>query len=266
MMNAKVKLFGWMPILLILTAFVASDEYRAIENESFQRNEGYDYKVKIGFLTVGEAKVEVAKSFHSVNNRTCFLVNINGKTAGLTDLYKVRNNYRSYIDTAAILPQKFFMNVAENKYKKEQSITFDQLKKVASIEEKSITKKTQMPDNVQDVVSSYFYFRTLNFNKMTVGESFHQKMFFDNELYDMKFKFMGKEVLKTKFGKLNVFKVLPTLPKNKLFDGEEAIRIWVSDDKNRIPVKVAVDLNYVGDVVMEVTNYRGNKHPIKWMK
>ncbi len=245
-------------------AFVGDEGYRVIQNESFQRNESYDYKVKLGILTIGEAKVEVAKTFHSVNNRTCYMVNIIGKTAGLTDLYKVRNNYRSFIDTLAIVPQRFSMNVSENKYKKEQVISFNHLKNVAMVEEKGVSKNIQMPDNVQDVVSSYFYFRTLNFNKMAIGESFSQKMFFDNELYDMKFKYMGRELIKTKFGKLNVFKVYPILPENKLFDGREAIRIWVSDDKNRIPIKVAVDMNYVGDVILEMSSLKGNKYPIKW--
>jgi Protein of unknown function (DUF3108) len=253
-------------LLFCLMGFISDEAYRTIQNDSFQRNESYDYKVKLGFLTIGEAKVEVAKTFHLVNNRTCYLVNINGKTAGVTDLYKVRNNYRSYIDTLAIVPQRFLMNVSENKYKKEQTINFNQNKNSATIEEKGASKNIQIPDNVQDVVSSYFYFRTLNFSKMTVGESFSQKMFFDNELYDMKFKFMGREIIKTKFGKLNVFKVFPILPTNKLFDGQEAIRIWVSDDKNRIPIKVAVDMNYVGDVVLEMNTLKGNKYPIKWLK
>lgn len=257
---------GLFVATFFLFSFIADSDYRVITNESFQRSESYTYKAKLGILTIGEAKVDVAKTLHVINNRTCFLVNIAGKTAGVTDLYKVRNNYHSYIDTLAILPQRFMMDVSENNYKKEQVIAFDQLKNSALVEEKGASKKWQMPDNIQDVVSVYYYFRLINFSKMSVGESFSQKMFFDNEIYDMKFKFMGKEIIKTKFGRLSVLKVLPILPKNKIFDGQEAIRIWVSDDKNRIPVRIACDFNYIGDVVLEVNNYQGNKYPVKWMK
>jgi hypothetical protein len=253
-------------LTLVLLSFSAFGQYRSLSNESFKMGEAYDYKVKLGILTLGEAKVEVGKTIANINQRPCYQINILGKTAGITDLYKVRNTYKSYLDTAAILPQRFYMNVAENKFKKEQTIAFDHSSNIAKVEEKDFKKNFELPSDIQDVVSIYYYFRTLNFGKMATGDAFNLKMFFDKEIYNMRFKYLGREVIATKFGKVAVFKIIPMLPANKLFDGENAIKIWVTDDKNRIPIRVVADMSYVGNVTMDITSFKGNKHPIKWIK
>jgi hypothetical protein len=80
----------------------------------------------------------------------------------------------------------------------------------------------------------------------------------------MRVKYRGKGMVKTKFGKIRAFKITPMMPKNKLFDGEESIRIWVSDDANKIPVKVEVDL-FVGAIELDIRNYRNLKHEPKWL-
>ena len=48
------------------------------------------------------------------------------------------------------------------------------------------------------------------------------------------------------------------MPKNGLFDGENSIRLWMSDDAIRIPVKVRAEL-FVGAVELDITSYQGTK-------
>ncbi len=250
-------------IVATSSSFVVSDSYRYLPNHAFKAGEYFEYKVKYGFLNVGEATVDVSPQIYSVNNRPCYRVNIFGRTTGFTDLFRIRNTYRSYLDTSAILPQKFLMDLQENSYHKEQTITFDHITNAAVREQNKERKNFKLPDNVHDVVSGYYFLRTIDFTKVRIGETVSSNMFFDDEIYNMKVKYNGKGVVRTKYGKINVIKLNPILPKNKMFEGEDAIRIWVSDDKNRVPIKIEVEFS-VGSATMELKNYRNTKYAFDW--
>ena len=256
----KILFIGF---IISTSSFVVGDAYRSLQNNSFKAGEYFEYKVKYGFIPVGEATVDVSPQIYSVNNRPCYRVNIFGRTSGITDLFRIRNTYRSYLDTAAILPQKFLMSLHENNYKKEQTILFDHISNTLVREQQKERKDFKVPDNVHDVVSGYYYLRTIDFSKVRPGEVVSSNMFFDDEIYNMKVKYSGRSRIRTRFGKIDVIKLNPDLPKNNMFEGEDAIRIWVSDDKNRVPIRIEVDFS-VGSATMELKNYRNTKYEFDW--
>ena len=253
-------------LIAIFSVFLLSfyiSEYRQIENDSFKAGEKYNYKVKYGFLTIGIANVDVDDKIYNLNGRPCFKVNVLGKTAGITDMFKVRNTYRSYIDTTAFIPHKFIYSARENSYKRDQIVNFDHIKNELVKIEKEESKTFNVPDNIQDVISGYYFLRTIDFSKFSIGQTVSAPLFFDEEFYSMKIKYAGKGVVNTKFGKIKVLKLNPILPKNELFKGDNAIRIWVSDDKNRVPIKMEIDLS-IGTIDMEMKSYQGQKYPFAW--
>lgn len=249
--------------LFLASSFVVGDTYRFIPNTSFKAGESFEYKVKYGIFSVGEATVEVSPQIYSVNSRACYRVNVFGRTTGLTDLFHIRNTYRSYLDTAAILPQKFLMSVQENNYKKDQVIVFDHAANSALREQNNEKKAFNLPNNIHDVVSGYYFLRTLDFSKMQVGETVAAPMFFDDNVYNMKVKFNGRSVVKTKFGKIDVLKLSPVLPQNDMFKGEDAIKIWVSDDKNRVPIRIELSFP-IGNASMEMKGYKNTRYGFEW--
>lgn len=238
-------------------------EYRHVENDSFKAGENYDYKVKYGFFIIGAANVDVDDKIYNLNGRPCYKVNVLGKTAGITDMFKVRNTYRSYIDTTAFIPHKFIYSARENSYKRDQILNFNHSKNELVKIEKEESKIFNVPDNIQDVISGYYFLRTIDFSKFAVGQTVSSPLFFDEDLYNMKIKYAGKGIVHTKFGKIRVLKLNPILPKNNLFKGDNAIRIWVSDDKNRVPIKMEIDLS-IGTIDMEIKSYQGQKYPFAW--
>jgi hypothetical protein len=258
MLNSK-----YFIIILLFCSFTFTGDFRTIQNDSFKAGESYDYKVKYGFLTIGEAEVDVDEKIYAVNNRPCFKVNVVGKTAGLTDVFKVRNTYRSYVDTLAFIPHRFIYSARENSYKRDQVINFDHQKNEVVKVEKEQSKTFAVPNNIQDVISGYYFLRTVDFSKFTIGQTITSPLFFDEDLYSMKIKYAGKGIIHTRFGKIRVLKLNPILPKNDLFKGENAIRVWVSDDRNRVPLKIEIDFSF-GTIDMEIKNYKGVKYPFVW--
>ncbi|KAA6434168.1 DUF3108 domain-containing protein [Dyadobacter flavalbus] len=256
-------------ILAIITLFIyfsfkQYEQNRVIPNKSFCTGEKVEYRVHYGFINAAEAKVEIAKSVSVVNNRPCFKVNATGRTVGAFDLIsRVRDTWRSYIDTSAILPHMFERQIQENKYRKDEKVIFNHNKDQAIASEKDETKTFNVPNNIHDIISGYFFLRTINFEKVSEGEVIEVPTFFDGEVYKLRVRYSGKDVIKTRFGKTRVLRLNPIIPHNKLFKGESPMRLWISDDSNKIPLKAEVEL-VIGSLEMDIKSYKGLRKEITW--
>ncbi|MEQ8532807.1 MAG: DUF3108 domain-containing protein, partial [Imperialibacter sp.] len=104
-----------------------------------------------------------------------------------------------------------------------------------------------------------YYIRTLDFSKTQPNDTLHVKAFFDKELFDMKIRFVRREVLKTKLGKIKTLVFAPVMPENSIFEGEDAILLWMSDDANKIPLKVRAKMFLVGSVDIDITDAKNIK-------
>ncbi|WP_338872328.1 DUF3108 domain-containing protein [Spirosoma sp. SC4-14] len=257
------KLVISIGILSVLgTGFTALNTYRRVVNNSFGPGEHLEYRVHYAFINAAEAVVDVSPTLYKVNDRPCYRVNVDGRTVGAFDLVtRIRDTWRSYIDTSAILPQKFYTNLQENNYRKEENITFNHEANTVKAEERTEKDVFKVPDNVHDLISGYYFLRTIDFSKISSGQVIEVPAFYDDTVYNMKVRYRGKDIIKTKQGKINVLKLNPVLPQNKLFKDEESIRIFVSDDVNKVPVKVEVDL-WVGSMVMDLKRNSGLKQSL----
>jgi Protein of unknown function (DUF3108) len=262
------------PILIILIAATQADTLnpvRVLPQNNFGTGEHLEYRVHYGFVNAAEAIVHVDNTIQMVNRRPCYKVEVNGRTTGAFDLVsRVRDTWRTYIDTAAILPQQFYERKQEGGYKKEEQLVFDHQNDVVRVKEINDPDgndllNMKVPDHVQDLISGYYFLRTVDFGKMQVGQIVVVKAFYDREVYDMKMRYGGKEEIETKFGKVNTLKINPILPKNKFFSGKEPISIWVSNDKNRVPLKASVELA-IGAISLDIKKYSGLKTPLRFVQ
>jgi hypothetical protein len=262
------RLYITLLIILSASAFIGFKQYdqnRTVPNKSFGFGEKVEYRVHYGFINAAEAKVEVAKNLTIVNNKPCYRINVTGRTVGPFDLIsKVRDTWRSYVDTSSILPHMFYRSIQENKYRKEETVVFHHDKDIAVSTVKDASKTYNVPNNIHDIVSGYFFLRTINFDKVSEGEIIEVPTFFDGDTYKLRVRYVGKDIIKTKFGKTRVLRLNPLIPDNKLFKGEGALRLWISDDANKIPLKVQVDL-MIGSLEMDLKSYKGLRTDLVWL-
>ncbi|GGE96877.1 DUF3108 domain-containing protein [Hymenobacter cavernae] len=249
-----------------LLAFQLADSLRVVPNTSFTRGEVLSYKVHYGLINAAEATIEVSNDIHRVNARPCYRATVTGRTNGSFDLFlRVRDTWRSYIDTTSILPQKFFRNIEENHYRKKETVDFDHARDLAMVE----TKKKEVdpakhetfkvPNNVQDLVSGVYYLRTLNYDQRRPGEVIRVQGFFDKDVFTMDVIYRGRETVETKAGVIRTIRLVPKMPSNKLFRGENAISLYLSDDRNKIPVLIQAEM-FVGSVKVDMYKYQGLKN------
>ena len=99
-------------------------------------------------------------------------------------------------------------------------------------------------------------------DEFKINESFVINMFFDNDNYVFKLKYLGKELVETKFGKIECLKFIPMVQSGRIFKEQESVTIWISNDKNRIPIRVQADV-IVGSIKADLENFKNLKYPFK---
>lgn len=270
--HAMKKAILYLFALGLFSGFVPSDD-RSLDNTRvsiFSQGEKLEYRVHYGFMNAGEATVQVHPELYIINNRICYKATCFGKSVGAFDLVtKIRDTWGTYMDTVTLMPQRCYRDITEGRYKLKEGVNFYHDKGVADAERERKGKTTKttytVPFGVQDIISGFFYLRKVDYNKMKVGDTVKIKAFFEDQNYDFNVKYLGKSTIATKFGKISAIKLTPIMPNNQLFNGENSIRVWLSDDRNKIPVKMEADM-FVGAVEVELKSYSGLRNPINFKK
>ncbi|QXP60374.1 DUF3108 domain-containing protein [Olleya sp. HaHaR_3_96] len=252
-------------ILLILALFTASFSFAIDPDPAFKSGEWFKFKMSYsGWMKAGNATLQVKES--TVNGKPVFHVVGKGWTTGMIKwFFKVEDRYESYFDKETILPYKFIRKIDEGGHKKNIEIEFDQDQRKALVyNKKHDTKKTlDTKPNVQDMVSTFYYLRNnLDTKTLKEGDEIKLDMFFDEESYGFKLKYLGKENLDTDFGTVETLMFRPYVMAGRVFKEEESLTLWVSNDKNKIPLRIKADLA-VGSLRADLVAYAGLKHSFK---
>lgn len=234
----------------------------SVKFKEFEMGEKLTYICHYGMVNIGEGVVRLDKKIHNVNNRPSYKVEVDGKTIGLFKFsYKVKDHWASYIDTAAMIPNRFYRNISENSYKLEETSDFDYRNSKVKVEKNKKGKKSEnsydVPLGVQDLISGYYWLRSLDYDSYSEGDTLNTPAFLEDELYNFKIRYLGKEKVWTPFGKIDSFVMSPIMPKNDLFEGQDAIKFWVSDDVNRVPLKVEATMFILGSIDVELVKHDG---------
>ncbi|MDA8728892.1 DUF3108 domain-containing protein [Flavicella sp.] len=230
------------------------------DKEAFQSGEWLKYRIHYGFVNAGYATLKVDEATDEQNELFHFVGK--GWTVGITNLFfKVRDTYESFVDKESRHPKHFKRRVNEGGYKIRRDIYFYPEKKIAKVEdhkEKTIQEVTI--SKVQDLLSSFYLLRNSDVEQLQIGESLHLDLFFDSETYPFKLIYLGKEVISTKFGKVACYKMRPSVQSGRVFKEKESLTLWISSDKNKIPIRIKASLK-VGSIKVDLKQYKGLSHP-----
>lgn len=246
-----------MPLTIMLTA---GDDFCGLRNKAFLPGENISMIVfySVAGLYVNAGTANFTTSLERMNNKPVYHVVGTGVTNSKYDwIFKVRDRYETYFDTSTLQPYKFIRNVDEGGYKKYENVTFNQTANTA-ITTNGVFK---VPNCIQDVLSAVFYARNINFDKYQVNDKIPFDMFMDNEVFHMYVRYLGKETIKTRYGKFRTIKFKPLLVKGTLFEGGERMTVWVSDDANKVPVRIESAI-VVGSVKVDLMSYRNLRYPL----
>ncbi len=249
-----------LTLLLSVIRTSAGDDFCGANNNTFLSGERITFKVfynVIGiYVDAGTAQFSMNKELFQ--NKYVYHVVGDGYSNPSYDwIFKVRDRYESYIDTVTLRPYKFIRNVDEGGYKKYENVTFNHAARTAV----STNGVFKVPPCVQDVLSAIYYARNIDFNKYKVNDKIPFDMFIDDEVNHLFIRYLGKEVVKTKYGRFKAVKFSPLLIKGTIFEGGEKMTVWVSDDQNHIPLRIESPIS-VGSVKVDMMRYANLRYPM----
>lgn len=254
----KVLLF----FLLTLTCvrLTAGDDFCGIRNHAFKAGEILSYNIFYSvagiFVNAGTASFTTTLE-HMGNVPVYHVVGAGNSNSSYDWIFKVRDRYESFFDTATLQPYKFIRQVNEGSYSKYENVTFNQKTNTAV----STAGTYSVPNCVQDVLSAVYYARNIDFNKYKENDLIPFNMFLGTQVYNLYIRYLGKEKIKTKYGKFKSIKFKPLLVKGTIFEGGEKMTVWVSDDANHIPLRIESPIN-VGSIKVDMMGYHETRYPV----
>ncbi|MEM9260089.1 MAG: DUF3108 domain-containing protein [Bacteroidota bacterium] len=237
------------------------------DNNVFQPGEKIVYKLFYNWNFVWLAAGEVTFLVHDLPNQ--YHIMVRGRTYKSYEwFYKVRDNYESYLDKQTLLPEIHIKDIQEGGYTRYDRTTFYPEKDLAisargrtrdDLEEKEIP----IEECMHDLISIVYYARNLDFDVMSVDHEIPIKILMDQEIHPLAIRYLGPEENKKVkgVGRFNTQKFSPQLIAGEVFKEGDEMKIYVSDDENKIPVLIESPVS-VGSVKAVLKSYEGLKYPM----
>lgn len=251
---------------LTLLFFILGLNFPLVQAQnSFKAGEWLKFRMSYsGWVKAGYSTLYVKDALYK--NDSVYHVIGKGKTTGpIKWFYKVNDRFESYFDKESFKPFKFVRKTYEGGHTKNRIVEFDYNNNIALTNDLKAKRiiKTPIGSDIQDMISAYYFVRNnYKSEEIKIGEVIELNMFFDSEIFKFKLKFLGHSKLKTKFGYVKCLKFRPYVMAGRVFKEEESVTLWVSADKNKIPLKIKADLR-VGSIVADLEAFKGLSHPFK---
>jgi len=264
-----------LPVMLLFGQPVAGQMTDcAVQKLSFQPGEEARYRISYNWFVlwtdIGEVWFSAKES--RVMDTPCLHLLAVGATYKSWDwFFKVRDRYESWVHPESLKPIAFNRDVYEGGYTIKHRYVFNQPKGIAYTQTQSNNKPVAkdtipIPDCTFDLVSLLYYVRTIDFSACRINDTIPVILLLDNEIYNIYFRYLGTEKKKIrKLGDINCMKFSAMLIQGSVFKGGEKMFIWVTNDKNHLPVYIESPI-IVGSVRGTLIDIKGNRYPLEFRK
>jgi len=246
--------FGLFPITI---SCMASTTYKLNYNR-IKPGEKLEYVAHWGILNIGTGYTFVNTQLYKIGDKSCYRIDVQGQTNGLAKLFYIRDKWSSYVDTSNIYSHKSVRSIREGSYEMDEIVDFDVQNRKATVNQynkksKKIEKKrvVDTPENIRDIVGGFMYIRMIDLSNFKVGDVFTINGFYEDEVYRIHNVYLGKETIRWNNQKVVCHKIKPLVPNNKVFDGENSVIAWLSDDNAQNIVRIKAKM-FVGNILVNL--------------
>lgn len=252
------KIFTFL-IAILISATAYSQKFNNINS-----GEQLTYRIHYGILNAGSATLTTLKT--NFQGQPHFYVKGVGKSTGaVRAFFKVDDVYESFINLKTGLPSYYVRNVKEGGYTQHLQTVFNHSNQTLILTDKEkpneAPKVLKSVKDIQDMLSAFYYLRSQN--SLPVGTTKNLSIWIDDELFPFQLKIAGEEVINTKYGKINCLKVIPLVKSGRVFKAKEGVTLWVSNDKNYVPISIKAELA-VGSLKADLSDYKNVKYPLQF--
>lgn len=242
---------------------ISNPKIPEIKHQAFRKGEKLNYKISYGWFDAGIATIEIKQEYHQINNRDALHIVGIGKSIGAFDwFFKVDDRYETYIDSEGVFPWLFVRDIHEGDFSMKQQYRFDQFKQTVTTQKKEVH---DVPLGIQDMISSFYRARILDYAKAKPGDIFEFEAFVDDKIWPLKIKYLKNEHKVVGDKKFDCMVFVPVVQTGRIFKNEEDMKVWITRDANKIPVMAEAKI-LVGSITMQLTNYSGLANNIAIIK
>ncbi|MDA3906491.1 MAG: DUF3108 domain-containing protein [Bacteroidales bacterium] len=249
--------------IIILTAFVFFGKICSAQELPFKAEEELGFLVYydaplLGKVYAGKAFFEIDKTGEKKDGKSVFHAVGRGNSIGTVDFfYKVRDRFESWFDENDLRSYQFIRRTSEGGYIVDDDVQFDYKKG------KAISRQDEIDigESVQDLISSFYFARTLDISSIPIGGNFPLDFYLDDSVYTSVIFYEGKEIVETRLGKFRAMKFKPMVVEGEVFDHPYPMFLWVTDDKNRIPILIKSEVIF-GSIKAELFKFKNLKYPL----
>ncbi|MCT4613332.1 MAG: DUF3108 domain-containing protein [Marinifilaceae bacterium] len=208
-------------------------------DNGIQKTEKFKYIIHYGLINGGTACLELTKT--NYKSRPVYHMKATGNTVGMFNtLYSVHDVYESYFCINTAKPYLAIRDIREGSYRRYNELEFDRTKKLATSMRSGLH---EICDSTFDILSAFQFARINLFNDdLKKGQIIKLKTLFADKPFVLRFKYYGKEKIRSKIGKIDCYKFVPYVQTGRLFKEENDMIIWISADERKIPIRIQFDL------------------------
>lgn len=236
--------------------------------DNIKPGENLNYRIHYGVLNAGTASLTTQRV--SYKGSPHLFVRGSGRSTGaVRALFRVDDIYESYINLSTGLPSFYVRNVKEGGYSQHLQARFNHANNTLTLTDKknpnNPVRTISTVKGIQDMLSAFYYLRDFDSLQLRPGKVIKMNVWIDDEMFPFQLRVDSKELLSTKFGKINALKITPMVMAGRVFKAKEGVTLWVSDDRNHVPLLVKAEL-MVGSLKASLDSYSNVKYPLNFSK
>jgi len=184
------------------------------------------------------------------------------------NFFKIRDIYESYVNPKTLTPYLYKRDISEGGYNKFVQYKYNHNSKtVASLIRKKkreggtydIKKTVPISVNANDIVTTIYKLRQLNFSDTINGSNDSFTVLFDNKETTVSFTYLGKETINTTIGDKECYKLAISIQGTDVLKGNNSNLLWLTADENKIPIYAKFKIP-VGNGELKIKSVSGLKY------
>ena len=210
---------------------------------------GEELKYSAGFRLFPAGNAILSLTLDSLNGKPAFLLATSVKTNSFLDaFYTVRDETLSWLNIMDFSLLKAVKTIREGKYHRNHSIhTIGDSLLIWNKKYFTITEP------VYDPIAFIYFLRS---QELSLEDSFHFLSAGEKKVREVWVNITGIEKIKVPAGNFDCLKVEPISPDGKpLLKNNGELRVWLSNDDNKLPVKIEMKTN-IGTMVMKLKEFK----------
>ena len=267
-MNFDRRTYKYAFTFLLLHSNYLYAQIPEMPNMPFYTGETLEYKIEFWGIDLGESQVSIATKMKSIDKKLCYNFEIKGETIGMARFfnYKVHDTWGSYFEAKTLRPVLFYRDIYENGYTCVEETFFNHEDNEAFVKQtvrgKYKENHYRIASNTQDMVTGFYVFRTIDLTSFDEGDTICIDGFFEDESYDFKVIYLGTDRIRIPLGRGEAYVFSPVMPDNQVFRGEHPLKIWLSKDENKIPLRFSAKM-LVGSASVTLSKHKNLKYDLK---